>query len=534
MPPPNSATALSGDDIHSFMSMDKGAQDKFIDSLSADEQQQLLDGINQYGKSTTHTAPAATDPYGFKPGSMSQPLKGFWDAAGQRAIDTGKGIASMFAPPSTPTEKAVSIAFPPTLPVMRMGEGLAGAEATAGKQVGQQAKRAYQDFKGGDIMGGMGQAARAGVTAASMIDPFATGTVTDVNRLEDQGRNREAIGDAAFDTLTLLIGGNWSKGWEPNPFNPGGPSPQMRAKLLSGATGTDVIKNGMVINDLAETARITGQKVITVGGYEENLYKTGERLETQFNVAKWPVRSKQVIPNEITTRLDKIVSDHPNWAQSAQGRKMIQGIKRVKVLYSKPWTIDQLNAERMDEGAGLRSFYGKDAGAKMGTERTDIDMAISKAVRDGAAETVYGEVGRANPGLNVQLLKQKQSAIIELREQLDNKVNELANKQAKGETTTLTRESRPSCYISPKPERPIGVYLGGLHPDLPSLDIANAKVAKAFGSTSLRDTRVGWISKTAGAAGKARRAALALPVSRLVEGQSQKKSGLPPPPGGSQ
>ena len=502
MPPPNQS-ALSGDDVKTFMSMDKGSQDKFIDSLSSDEQQQLLDGINQYGKQPDAPTAPAKDAYGFPQGAMPQPLKGFWDAAASRAVESGKGLARTFtAPPSTTAEKLAG----PALPVMRMGEGLIGAEHEAGKQVGEQLKQSYQDFKAGDIVGGPAHAARAAVTTASMLDPFATGTVTDVNRLEDQGRNREAIGDAAFDTLTMLVGGK----------DKAELTTQKRSMLLSGATGGDVIKFGQVMNDLSETARTTG-KVTTVGGLEENLYKTGERLETQFNVAKWPVRSKQVIPNEITTRLDKIVSDHPNWAQSAQGRKMIQGIKKVKTLYSKPWTIDQLNAERMDEGAGLRSFYGKDAGARMGAERTDIDMAISKAVRDGAAETVYGEVGRANPGLDVQLLKQKQSAILELREQLGGKVDELANKQAKAQTTTLREKATPHSYVSP---HRIGVYVGGLRPDVPSLDVANAKVGNAFGATS----------KTGKVAGATRRAVLALPISRLVEGQSQKKGGLPPPP----
>lgn len=74
----------------------------------------------------------------------------------------------------------------------RMLEGQAGAETEAAHQIGEEVHN--------------GEIARPIVTGLSMLDPFATGSVTNVNRLEDEGRNREAIGQGGFDIGTLAAG----------------------------------------------------------------------------------------------------------------------------------------------------------------------------------------------------------------------------------------------------------------------------------------------------------------------------------------
>lgn len=498
--PPQTAQTLSNDDVRTFLSMDKDAQDKFINGLDESEQQQLLTGIQQYGEPAK--SEAASTP-GLPPPPQSNE---FFGGFGRRAKQAWEGVKSLGAP----AKGAENLLPPGVLQGERMARGAVGSEVTAGKQVAGQAEAGVKAAKVGDPLGAMGNFSRAAVTGASMLDPFATGSVTDINTMEDQGRNREALGTGAFDALTLLIGGLKSKTL----------TPQRSSMLMSGATGGDVLKYGQVVKDMGETAAALG-KPTTVGGLAENLYKTGEHLETEFNKAKLPVANMKVMPTAIVSRLDKIISDHPNWAQTAAGRKMIRNINKVKIQYSKPWTIDQLNAERMDEGAGLRAYYGKDAGSKMGSQRTDIDMAVSKAVRDGSAEVVYGEVGRANPGLDVQALKNKQSAIIELRNQLEGKVDELANKQARSKTSTLREKVSPHAYVSP---HRVGIYAGGMRPDVPPLDIANAKVARAFKGPA-----------TAGAmASGARRSIMTLPLSAMRAGHPQTRSAkpgtLPPPP----
>jgi hypothetical protein len=499
MPP--QGQQLSNEDVGTFLSMDSAAQDKFIGSLSKDEQQTLLSAIEGYQKPA---APSLST-------SLPAPPKPNTAAGGfvRRAADTAKGLYHTFTDPPRDENEKLLEATGSFLPGYRMFRGFVSGEAKAGKQAYQQEKDAAKSFKSDPVSAGL-KAGQGVVTAASTLDPFATGTVTDVNEMENEGRNREAIGTAAFDTLTMLIGGK----------SPKKLTNARSAALLTGATGGDVLKYSKVMDDLAATAKLHG-KPLTVGEVTENLYKTGERLESQFNAAKWPIRGKQVMPQAILTRLDKIIADHPNWAQTADGRQMIRGINKVKLQYSKPWTIDQLNAERMDEGAGLGTFYGKDASGQMTATRSKVDTAVTKAIHDGASEIVYDEVGRANPGLDVRTLKAKQSAIIQLRSQLEGEVDKLANAQAKSKTKTLGEKITPHAYVSP---HRAGVYAGGMRPDVSTLDVANSKVSRAFGTRSTR-------SQVSSAA---RRAAMALPISHMLTEHPEPKknngTSLPPPP----
>src|SRR5258706_164448 len=121
----------------------------------------------------------------------------------RRGVEAVKGLAGLAAPPEGPTETAIGLAGggPIGLALYRTGKGMVGAEQTAAQQAKEQL--------------GKGQYGRAAVTGLSMLDPLAIGPVTNINKLEAEGRPQEAKGAGLFDALSLLVGRKVGK--EPTP-----------------------------------------------------------------------------------------------------------------------------------------------------------------------------------------------------------------------------------------------------------------------------------------------------------------------------
>src|SRR5439155_4382029 len=107
-------------------------------------------------------------------------------------LDTAKGFRQMVAP--TEEEEAEQ------LRTHTPGGIISGVKETY-KAGGRQAKQQFQS----------GEYARSAVTAGAMLNPFATGSVTDMNRMIDQGRYREAIGAGVVDALMLWAGSRTGK-----------------------------------------------------------------------------------------------------------------------------------------------------------------------------------------------------------------------------------------------------------------------------------------------------------------------------------
>jgi hypothetical protein len=148
----------------------------------------------------------------------------------------------------------------------------------------------------------------------------------------------------------------------------------------------------------------------------------------------------------------------------------------------------------------------------MSTLKSDMDAAITKAVRDGAAEEVFKGIDRANPGMDTRALKARQSAGIVVRDALDNEIGRLQDKQLAREGRGL--RDRIGIRGTLGESGPRG-YLSGLKEAIPgsgAKDAADRSVRRAFPEPpTVRKSLV-----------------LGLPVSRL--GRDDEDSKLPPPP----
>jgi hypothetical protein len=126
--------------------------------------------------------------------------------AARRVGDIVSGTASTFGSPAqTPGEQvAEDIPVPGALPIYRMGKGAVDAARQGFQQAGEQWRGANAVTS--DPMTRHLMQARAITTGMGAANPLTAGTVTNLNRLEDQGRGREASGQAIPDIIALLAG----------------------------------------------------------------------------------------------------------------------------------------------------------------------------------------------------------------------------------------------------------------------------------------------------------------------------------------
>ena len=421
-----------------------------------------------------------------------------------RAWQTAKGAASMAFPQPT-GNIAIDMIPPPLRAGYQMLKGQLAAEKKAGSQAVAQVHSAAA---APDAATTATQLGRAMVTGASMLDPLATSSVADINEAKDQGRTRDAIGTGAFDALMLLAG----KG-------SGAPTEDAQLAKLTSAVGTqggDTVGNlRTLLPDIKDEVAAAGTKPTKIGQLMRTVDNVKDSFNTTFGNAMNPIRNKAVMPSSISNAL--LAKITPNLLQTGEGMAEADALRNAAVEFQKPWTVDELNLERMRRGSRLDSYYNKGAGAQNSAIKSNVDLLIDKTVRDEAANIVYDEVDRANPGMDIKALKQRHSAAIQLSDQLHERVEALDNQQYAHQGKELGEKLRPHAYVGGS-----GIpraHLSGLTEMLPgggAMDYANTKVAKAFGPT---------------AGATARRAAiLSLPLTRLAGAATPMLEPPPPPP----
>lgn len=148
-------------------------------------------------------------PPGYKLEGDSTPKPdSFLGGMGRRAIDAVKGLAALNPAPVTSQEtiaqhpmQAAMDAVPGLSTVAKFVQGQYQGSKEALHQAVDQLHEAWTSK--GDVATKALQYARAGTTGLSALDPFATGSVTNVNKLSDQGRMGEAAGQGTADALML-------------------------------------------------------------------------------------------------------------------------------------------------------------------------------------------------------------------------------------------------------------------------------------------------------------------------------------------
>jgi hypothetical protein len=421
---------------------------------------------------------AAQTPYGPTP-----PQDTVIGGALRRGKNTIEGIyQTVAAPPTEEERKEFPTAFErPALIEHRVAKGVVEGEKEAGRQTAGQFKQALQARDPVNTPLGI---ARSGVTALSMLDPFATGSVTNVNKLEDQGRNREAIGQGAFDVLTMLAGGKTGRG----------PSEAKSLNRVAYATGAeDVGALTKIMPELRETIAQTG-KPNTVQDLAGAIQKTSERLDQKFNAGLTQVAADKIVPDQIADALESKANSLPRTASDEA-----QALRAEAKSYRQTWTIRELNAERMYRNGLARGFEQKGAVAQMGAMRSNAQSMIDKLAADTARDVLYDYMEKKIPGGNWRELKQKQAAILGMTDHMAEHIQKLESGSAQKAGAPMRSKMGVSAVVTPT---------RGPHPFLhfPMTGTpqgwANTASRTAFGPTSAATTR--------------RAAILAMPLSQFV------------------
>jgi hypothetical protein len=276
----------------------------------------------------------------------------------------------------------------------------------------------------------------------------------------------------------------------------------------SGESGGTASALRHVLPDIDETVAKNGRPK-TVGEFQKAVRDTSSRLDQQFNSALFRNAHKTLVPDEIANALEAKAGEMP---PSADGQAMAAKLKDAATEYRKPWTLRQLNQERILRNGYTRGFYGKEGSAQMAAMRSSADTIIDKTVADGTRDVLYQELQRANPKADFRALKMKQSHMIELQDQLDKHLGKLEDAQAAQKGQPLTEKATMTASAHAGGVTPRMHGLMKLIPGRGPLSSADSTVTKAFPRSKV-------ISPT-------RAAILALPVTALTRtGQ-----GMPQPP----
>src|SRR5262249_30956456 len=135
-----------------------------------------------------------------------------------RAGEAGKGLYKALVPPLidpfTSNEEFQRTPWEENIPGVRLIKGAYQGGARVGEQGAQQAGEALHALRY-DPVGAALKGAQAATSFASLAHPVLTSTIGNINELEAQGRNREAIGGTVFDALAMLAGSRIGR--EPSP-----------------------------------------------------------------------------------------------------------------------------------------------------------------------------------------------------------------------------------------------------------------------------------------------------------------------------
>lgn len=432
------------------------------------------------------TSTGITVPKGMVGGSVTGPnsIVGGFARQGAAAV---KGLVMLGAPPEGAGETAVVLAGGPgALPVYRAGKGLVEAEKTAAGQVKEQA--------------GKGQYVRAGVTGLSMLDPLATGPVTNINKLESEGKGKEATGAGLFDIFSLLLGKRTGKE----------PTSAKTVNKLAYATGAESIRPlEHLLPDIQETIKQHGPPQ-TVGQLYNTIQQTSSRLENQFNISLQQMGTQPIHTQAIADAL-KAKADALPRSAALEAKALRQ---EARLYDGQVTTARELNADRMYRADNLQSFYKRDLTGQMAAARSSAQTMADKIVYDGARDILYNEMDQRFPGQDFQELKRKQSSVLDMLGNFKDHVERLEATQAKragapvGEKAQVSASAHPGgSVITPRFHGLMNLLPGG-----GPLTRANAATQAAFSPT---------------ASALARRAAiLSLPMTSIYG----RGPAIPPPP----
>ena len=239
--------------------------------------------------------------------------------------------------------------------------------------------------------------------------------------------------------------------------------------------------------DAKDVLRAEGdlKNAVLQNGVPKNLPELNDRIEkakstlnTEYANALGPYATQQTMPSAISQRILKLIT--PNLDMTQPGRVLKKQIQSAALEFQKPWTLAQLDQERMDANARLHAFNNKDAVDQYAATRgNNRNPAIDNAIANGVRETVYPQLDRltGQPAGYHADLKDRIGALLNLSNESQKTLDKLNTKSLSSEGAPLLERMgiRPRGIIGERPR----LFLSEIGKSNP-LETVNSRVAGAF------------------------------------------------------
>jgi hypothetical protein len=198
-------------------------------------------------------------------------------------------------------------------------------------------------------------------------------------------------------------------------------------KRMSAAAGGGADSFKEIEPNLVDTARSAGRPN-TIGELSDLIRQAGRDLETDFNTLLQPLAKQPRVPIEVASALLK-EANSSHLLRTPEGRAMRLYLRQRALDYQRPWTLGELNKQRMDMyNARLEN---KTSVGQMSAMRDNAEIKANKLIEDSLRDIVYDDLtAHYGSSVNVRLLKKKQSQILDLQDRMEKRVDELADAQA--------------------------------------------------------------------------------------------------------
>lgn len=279
------------------------------------------------------------------------------------------------------------------------------------------------------------------------------------------------------NVVTGLLGGMGAKG----------KSGEKVTNKLAFASGKDTTGPiDAVKEDLAATVANSGSQPQTVGDFLKTVNSTKDRLNQEYANALGPNANKQTMPKAVGDRIRALIT--PNMQQTPTGRAEAAVIKRAALDFDKPWTLAQLDSERMSANARLNAYEKKNMADQYAAIKGQRNTAIDKAIADGVRDTVYpimDQLSGKGSGYFAGI-KQRIGNMIDLESNLSKRVDDLHDTTARIKGAPRLQRARVGTTVgtSGTPRSWVSNIAGVLHAPNPEGE-ANAAVRSAYAPSSI-------------------------------------------------
>lgn len=306
-------------------------------------------------------------------------------------------------------------------PAVTMGKAAVGY----GKNLYAEGKKAFTDAKqaGADYAGGgvtLGQTAgRLGADTSDLFlkgvaGPIGSGGVASFGEDVAAKNWKGAAGDAVGTLVNALLLRGKPKA-----------TTEARVSKLGFAAGGAEAGIEHALPELDKT--LGGGVPETLGELHTAVKDTGARLEQRFNTAIARTRGVSVVPVDISAALDAKAGEMP---PTAEGQAIAQQLRAASTEYQRPWSLGDLNKERIYRNGLTRGLESKSGSAQMAAMRSNVDTMVDKIVADESRNVLYDELGKRFPDQNFRADKLTQSHLIDVRDQLDAREAQLRHSES--------------------------------------------------------------------------------------------------------